>query len=93
LAVVVRTALALVLFAAALAKARRVRASAQALDAYGTPESLRLPATIALIAIELTLASAIAAGSDVAAYAAAALVTLFAAVIGLAIVRGRSGAP
>jgi len=93
LAAVVRIALAVVLLAAALAKARRVRASAQALDVYGIAESLRVPTTVALIAIELTLASAVAAGSAVAAYATAALLVIFAAAIGLAIVRGQSGAP
>ena len=41
----------------------------------------------------MTLALAIAAGSDVAAYAAAILLVLFAAAVGFAIVRGRSGAP
>ncbi|MFL6289137.1 MAG: MauE/DoxX family redox-associated membrane protein [Actinomycetes bacterium] len=93
MAVIVRIALALVLFASALAKARRVRASAKELDAYGIPGPLRVPATLGLIAIEMTLALAIAAGSDIAAYAAAVLLVLFAAAIGFAILRGRSGAP
>jgi hypothetical protein len=93
LAAVVRTVLALVLFASALAKARRVCASATALEAYGIAEPLRIPATLVLIATEMTLASATAAGSSVTAYAAAALLALFAAAIGVAIVRGRSGAP
>jgi hypothetical protein len=93
LAAVVRITLAALLLTAALAKARRLRASAAALETHGIAEPLRVPAASALIATELALALAVAAGSDVAAYAAAALVALFAAAIGIAIVRGRTGAP
>jgi hypothetical protein len=93
LAVVVRTVLALVLFAAALAKVRRLRASARALGTYGVAPPLRLPATLALIVVEITLAAGVAAGSDLAAYIASSLLALFAAAVGFAMARGRSGAP
>ena len=45
------------------------------------------------IAVEAALAIGIALGSDTAAYAGAALMLLFAATLGSALMRGRAGAP
>ena len=72
---------------------RRARASA-ALASFGFGDGpLRPIAWAALIAVELALAIAVALGSDAAAYAAAALMALFAALTVGALLRGRAGTP
>jgi len=92
--VLIRVALAAVLAGAALAKLAAPRTSEAALSTFGFGEGpLRRFAWLALIATELGLASAVAAGVEEAAYAAAALMAMFAAVMVSAILRGRAGAP
>lgn len=92
--IVVRVALAAVLGGAALAKLASPRSSEAALATYGFAEGpLRRAAWAALIALELGLAAAVALGSEAAAYGAAALMAMFAALTGSALLRGRAGAP
>jgi len=93
LALVVRIALAAILLAAAVAKARRPSVSASGLATYGIPEPLRAPATLGVVILEAALAIGVAAGADAEAYAAAALLAFFAAVIAVALARGQRGAP
>ena len=79
---------------AALAKLARPRESIAALASFGFEVGpLRAIAWGSLIAIELGLAVAVALGSDAAAYAAAGLMLLFAALTAGALLRGRAGAP
>ncbi len=86
--------LAVVLVAAAGAKLAAPRASQDALTTYGLrPARLRRALWAAGLATELGLAAGLALGSDLAAYATAVLFTGFAAVVGLALTRGRAGAP
>jgi len=92
--IVLRVVLGIVLAGAALAKLVAPRASIAALASFGFADSpLRPIAWAALIAIELALAVAVALGSDAAAYAAAALMGMFAALTVSALLRGRAGAP
>jgi hypothetical protein len=92
--IVVRVALAGVLGGAALAKLASPRTSEAALATFGFGEGpLRWVAWAGLIALELGLAIAVAAGVDGAAYGAAALTAMFAALIGSALMQGRAGAP
>ena len=92
--VVVRIALAGVLGGAALAKLASPRSSEAALATFGFGEGpLRRVAWAGLIALELGLAIAVAAGVDAAAYGAAALMAMFAALMGSALIQGRAGAP
>jgi thiol-disulfide isomerase/thioredoxin len=92
--IVVRIALAGVLGGAALAKLASPRSSEAALATFGFGEGpLRRVAWAGLIALELGLAIAVAAGVDTAAYGAAALMAMFAALMGSALMRGRAGAP
>ena len=94
LEIVLRAALGIVLASAALAKLASPRESIGALDSFGFREGpLRPIAWAALIAIELALAVAVALGSDAAAYAAAGLMAMFAALTVSALLRGRAGAP
>jgi Methylamine utilisation protein MauE len=94
LEIVLRVGLAMVLAGAALAKLAAPRASIAALASFGFEDSpLRPIAWAALSAVELALAVAVALGSDAAAYAAAALMALFAALTAAALLRGRAGAP
>jgi methylamine utilization protein MauE len=89
-----RVILGLVLASAALAKLTSPRSSIAALETFGFgDEPLRPIAWATLIGIELGLAVAVALGSDAAAYAAAALMLLFAALTLSALLRGRAGAP
>lgn len=91
---VLRVLLGVVLAGAALAKLNSPRESIAALDSFGFGEGPMRPiAWAALIAIELALAVAVILGSDVAAYAAAGLMLLFAALTTGALLRGRAGAP
>jgi uncharacterized membrane protein YphA (DoxX/SURF4 family) len=92
--IVLRVSLGIVLAGAALAKLVRPRESITALAAFGFEGGpLRPLAWAALIAVELALAVAVALGSNLAAYAAAALMLLFAALTAGAILRGRAGSP
>ena len=94
LEIVLRVVLGIVLASAALAKLASPRASIGALDSFGFEEGpLRPVAWAALIAVELALAVAVALGSDAAAYAAAGLMAMFAALTVAALLRGRAGAP
>src|SRR5215212_1191287 len=94
LEIFLRVGLGIVLAGAALAKLTRPRESLAALASFGFEGGpLRPVAWAGLIAIELALAVAVALGSDSAAYAASALMLLFAAVTVGAIFRGRAGSP
>ncbi len=89
-----RLLLAGLLGAAALAKLASPASSQAALATFGFAEGpLRRLAWGALILAELGLALGVAAGSDEAAYAAAALMLTFAALMAGALLRGRAGAP
>jgi hypothetical protein len=94
LEIVLRVGLGVVLAGAALAKLAAPRESIAALSSLGFADSpLRPIAWAVLIAVELALAVAVALGSDTAAYAAAGLMAMFAAVTVGALLRGRAGAP
>jgi hypothetical protein len=90
----VRLLLAAVLAGSAVAKLVRPRASTAAMATFGfpTPASRRLAWAVAIV-VEGGLAVGVAAGSDGAAYAAAALMAIFAATLGSALLRGHAGAP
>jgi hypothetical protein len=93
LEIILRVALGIVLASAALAKLASPRASIAALSSFGFGDGpLRPLAWAALIAVELALAVAVALGSDAAAYAAAGLMAMFAALTIAALLRGRAGA-
>ena len=92
--IVLRVVLGIVLAGAALAKLASPRGSIVALGSFGFEEGpLRPIAWATLIAVELALAVGVALGSDAAAYAAAALMLLFAALTVSALLRGRAGSP
>jgi Methylamine utilisation protein MauE len=94
LEILLRVGLGIVLAGAALAKLRAPRESIAALASFGFEDGpVRPIAWAALIAVELGLAVAVALGSDAAAYAAAGLMLLFAALTVAALLRGRAGAP
>jgi hypothetical protein len=94
LGVVAHLALAALLAGAALLKLASPRSSAAALGTFGlAPSPLRWIAWGGLIGAELALAAGVGAGSDTAAYLAAALLALFVLVMVGALVRGQSGAP
>jgi Methylamine utilisation protein MauE len=94
LEIILRVALGIVLAGAALAKLAAPRASIAALAGFGFPDGPGRPiAWAALIAVELALAVAVALGSDLAAYAAAGLMAMFAALTVSALLRGHAGAP
>ena len=89
-----RVALAGALAGAALTKLARPGASRAALETFGFSRGwLRDGSWAALIATELGLAVAAGAGVDGAAYGAAALMALFAALMAGALLRGLAGAP
>jgi hypothetical protein len=89
-----RVGLGIVLAGAALAKLASPRASIPAMASFGFEGGpLRPFAWAGLIAVELGLGVAVALGSDPAAYLAAALMLLFAALTAGAILRGNAGAP
>jgi hypothetical protein len=94
MASVARIALAAVLAWSAASKLADARRSTAAMATFGfsTPASRRIAWTVAVVA-ETALAIGIAAGSDRAAYLAAALMLLFALTLGSALMRGRAGAP
>jgi hypothetical protein len=94
LEIVLRVTLGIVLAGAALAKLARPRESIAALATFGFEGGpLRPIAWASLIAVELGLSISVALGSATAAYAAAALMLLFAAVTAGALLRGRAGSP
>jgi len=92
--VAARLILAGVLAAAAGAKLTRPRASSAAMATYGfrRPAGQWIAWGLAVLA-ESGLAVGVAAGSDAAAYGAAALMLLFAATLGSALLEGKAGAP
>jgi hypothetical protein len=91
---ILRAGLGIVLAGAALAKLASPRASIAAMASFGFEDgSLRPVAWAGLIAIELGLGVAVALGSDPAAYLAAGLMLLFAALTAGAVLRGQAGAP
>jgi len=93
-ATAVSTLLVLVLLAGALLKARDVDASAIALSTFGLAGGrVRRGALHVLIATELALAGALAAGLSWAAPATAALFLAFAALTSAALLSGRNGRP
>jgi hypothetical protein len=89
-----RVALAAVLAWSAASKLADARRSTAAMATFGfvTPGSRRIAWTIAVLA-EAALAVGVAAGSDRAAWLAAALMLLFALTLVSALMRGRAGAP
>ncbi len=89
-----RVGLGIVLAGAALAKLASPHASIASMDSFGFAGGPMRPlAWAAMIAVELALAVAVMLGSDTAAYAAAGLMLLFAALTAGAILRGRAGSP
>jgi hypothetical protein len=94
LEVVARLALAAVLVFAAGSKLAAPRSSQAALATFGLRAgSVRWLAWTLLVLAELALAAGVAAGSDLAAWGAGALLASFAAALTIALRRGRSGAP
>jgi len=94
LEIVLRVGLGIVLAGAALAKLARPRETISALSTFGFEGGPMRPlAWAALIAIELSLAVAVALGSDAAAYGASALMLMFGALTAAAVLRGRAGSP
>jgi hypothetical protein len=94
LAVVARLLLAAVLAGAALAKLAAPRSSRAALATFGAPGGgWGWALWAAVVAAEATLAAGVAAGIDLAAWTAAGLLGGFAVALGLALRRGRAGAP
>jgi uncharacterized membrane protein YphA (DoxX/SURF4 family) len=92
--IILRVALGVVLAGAALAKLASPRASIASMAGFGFAGGpLRPIAWAGVIGVELALAVAVVLGSDAAAYAASALMLLFAALTFGAILRGHAGAP
>ena len=92
--IILRVGLGIVLAGAALAKLASPRASIAGMGSFGFEAGPMRPiAWAGLIAIELGLAVAVALGSEPAAYLAAGLMLLFAALTAGAMLRGRAGAP
>ncbi|HSP70894.1 MAG TPA: MauE/DoxX family redox-associated membrane protein [Gaiellaceae bacterium] len=90
---VVRIALAVALLVAAGLKLASRDAGRAGLATFDVPPRARNPVWLVLICAEVGLAIGVAAGSDLAAYAASALCGLFGAALGVAVLRGRAGAP
>jgi len=89
-----RLILAAILAYAALSKLASPRAGAEAMATYGFgSQPLRWMTFAFVVSAELILAAGVAAGSDPAAYAAAALMALFALTLGSALMQGRAGEP
>ena len=92
--IVLRLVLGMVLAGAALAKLARPGESIAALATFGFESGPMRPiAWASLIAVELGLAVLVGLGSESAAYAASALMVLFAALTAGALLKGRSGSP
>jgi hypothetical protein len=92
LSVAVCLVLGLVLLASAVLKLADRQGTQAALGTYGIRAGARL-AWGALVAVEAVLGVAVAAGIDAAAYAASALMVVFAIAQGAALATGRGGAP
>ncbi|MBA2522961.1 MAG: hypothetical protein H0V25_06470 [Solirubrobacterales bacterium] len=89
-----RLILAAILAFAGISKLASPRAGAEAMAIYGFPTAPLRWAAYAFVALcEVLLAIGIAAGSDAAAYAAAALMAIFALTLGSALMRGMAGEP
>lgn len=89
-----RLALAGVLVVSAVAKLASPNSTRAALATFGiTGDALQRFVWGAVVAAELVLAVGVGAGSTLAAYLAAGLMTLFAAALALALRRGKAGAP
>jgi Methylamine utilisation protein MauE len=84
--------LGLVLLASATLKLADRHGTQAALGTYGIRSGARAVWT-ALVAVEAALGVAVAAGSNAAAYAGAALLAIFAVAQVVALARGRGGAP
>src|SRR5215213_4341367 len=90
----VRLILAAVLAGAAMSKLAAPERAAAAMRTFGfTTPALRWAAFAFVTAAELALAVGVALGSDEAAYAAAALMALFAMTLLSALMQGKAGAP
>ncbi len=90
----VRLILGVILAGAALSKLSAPREGAAAMATYGFRSSGVRWGTFAFVVVaELALAVGVIAGSDEAAYAAAALMGLFAATLLSALLQGRAGEP
>jgi hypothetical protein len=90
----IRLGMGALLAGAALLKLASPRSSVAALSTFGfTDVRLRWVAWGSLICAELVLGAGVAAGSDQAAYLAAALMALFGLLLVGALMRGRAGAP
>lgn len=89
-----RLVLSAVLLAAAAAKLTRPRQATAAMATHGfqTPLGRRAAFTF-VVAAEGVLAVGVALGSDEAAYAAAALMLMFALTLGAEVLRGKAGEP
>lgn len=89
-----RLILAVVLGAAVVGKLARPRRATATMATYGfrSPPARRLAFAFVVIA-EAALAVGVALGSDEAAYAAAALMLLFALTLGGEMLRGKAGEP
>jgi hypothetical protein len=85
--------LAVVLLGAACLKAADRNGTAVALAGYGVPGALAAPAWALLVFAEAALAAGIAAGSALAAYAAAGLLCVFLVAQATALAQGGAGAP
>lgn len=90
---VVGLGLAAALIASALLKVAASRSSREALATFGIPEGARTVLWTALVVTELGLAAGVSLGFDLAAWAASALLTVYAVAMGAAIAAGREGAP
>jgi hypothetical protein len=94
MAIALGLALSAFLAVAAIAKARAPRRSADAMASFGfRTRPSRWAALIGTVVIELILAVGVALGSDRAAYAAAALMLLFAATLLGTVLRQGTGTP
>ena len=93
-ATAIRLGMGAVLVGSALLKLASPRSSVAALSTFGfTDARLRWVAWGSVICAELVLGAGVAAGSDRAAYLAAALMALFGLLLLGALMRGRAGAP
>lgn len=90
---VVAVALGAILVVAAGLKLAAPRASAEALATFGVPRTARLALLLVAVVVEAGLGVAVAAGADVAAFAAAALLVAFAVAQAAALRRGQAGRP
>lgn len=89
-----RIALTAILVVAVAAKLREPAQAAEGMRTFGFESTgARWAALGSVVAVEAALAAGVGLGSDPAAYLAAAVMALFAATLGSALMRGRAGAP